>query len=69
MLSLSGSNEDFYFDDELMFLMNDVLLIGSVNFASQFEIVDGYHGMTARIRGRSTDELGSGATCIEDPVD
>ena len=68
--SLSGSNEDFYFDDELMLLMNDVPLIGSVNFASQFEIVDGLPRYDwLRIRGRSTDELGSGATCIEGAVE
>ena len=68
--SLSGSNENFYFDDELMLLMNDVPLIGSVNFASQFEIIDGLPRYDwLRIRGRSADEVGADATCIEGAIE
>jgi len=63
--SLSGSNEDFYYDDELMLLLNDVPLIGSVNFASQFEIEEGLPRYDwLRIRGKSTEEVGEEATCI-----
>ena len=68
--SLSGSNENFYFDDELMLLMNDVPLISSVNFASQFEVIDGLPRYDwLRIRGRSADEVGDDATCLEGAVD
>ncbi len=67
--SLSASNEDFYFDDELMLLLNDIPLIGSVNFASHFESVDGLPRYDwSRIRGLSTTDLGE-ATCIEGATD
>ena len=68
--SLSGSNESFYFDDELMLLMNDVPLISSVNFASQFEVVDELPRYDwQRIRGMSTDDVGEDATCIDGAVE
>ena len=63
--SLSGSNENFYYDDELMLLLNNIPLIGSVDFASQFELIDGlprYNWL--RIRGLRGGDLGE-ASCIE----
>ena len=64
--SLSGGDEQFYYDDELMLLMNDVPLIGSVNFASQFELIEGLPRYDwLRIRGKTPDEIGEEVTCLD----
>ena len=66
--SLSGSNESFYFDDELMLLLNDIPLIGSVNFAvilSQWMVYRDTIGLEFVV---CTTELGE-ATCIDGATD
>ncbi len=65
-LSITGETPDFYFDDHLMLLLNQVPLIGSVNFASQFDIVDGLPRYEwSKIVGKLPGEVGSEPTCLD----
>ena len=62
---LSGGEADFYFDDNLLLLLNDTPLIGSVNFASRFPVVDGLPQYDwSRIVGLTSDDVGNEVTCL-----
>ena len=64
-LSILGVTPNFYYDDHLMLLLNQVPLIGSLNFASQFEVVNGLPRYDwSRIVGQRHNQLGDQATCL-----
>lgn len=62
--SISGATDDFYFDDHILLLFNDVPLIGSINFMNAFSLEDGLPVYDwNQLVGKNFSEF-EGTTCL-----
>ena len=67
---ITGASDDFYYDDELMLLLNDVVLIASVNFYSVLDMEDGLpKNEWSKIVGKTTGQVGSGPVCLNGNIE
>ena len=64
-ISLSAEHLAFEFDDEFLFGFNDVVLVTSLDFLGQFDVIDGLPRYNwERIRGIEHDNHAGGPVCI-----